>query len=161
MGVMRKALCVAVLGAMALPGSALAADTTSTVSGAIGSELSLAVATPAVMTITHSTPGTTSSLVTVTSTSLSWTLSIRDASGSATPGHMSRVTGGGPDTLENPLEWSLNGSGTFQGLTASPATVKTGALVGTALVDFRQPLGATEGVNATDTYNLTATYTVT
>lgn len=159
MRVMRKALCAAVLGAMALPGSALAADTTSTVAGAIGSELSLAVAAPAVMTMTHSTPGTASSLVTVVSTSPSWTLSIRDAGSS--PGLMDKVTGTGPGALSNPLEWSLNGSGTFANLTASPATVKTGAFVGTALVDFRQSIATSEAVNAADTYNLTATYTVT
>ena len=159
MGVMRKALCAAVFGALALPGSALAVDTTSTVSGAVGSELSLAVAAPSVMTLTHSTPGTASSLVTVTSTSLSWTLSIRDAV--TTPGLMDRVLGSGPDTLTNPLQWKLSTSGTYNDLTASAATVKTGSLVGTALVDFRQALGASEPVQAADTYNLTATYTVT
>jgi hypothetical protein len=157
---MRKALCAAVLGALLLPGSAFALDTTSTVAGAVGSELSLAVATPAAMVLTHSTPGTSSSLVTVTSTSPSWTLSIRDA-GATTPGLMDRVLGTGPSSLENPLEWKLSTSGTYNNLTSSPATVKTGSLVGTAQVDFRQPLNATEAVNATDTYNLTATYTVT
>ncbi len=160
MGVTRKALCAAVLGALALPGSAFAADTTSEVVGAIGSELSLSVATPPAMTMTHATSGTTSSLVTVTSTQTSWTLSIRDA-GADTPGHMDRVTGTGPASLSEPLQWSLNGSGTFYDLSATPATVKTGSLVGTALVDFRQPLGAAEGVRATDVYKLTATYTVT
>jgi hypothetical protein len=160
MSVMRRALCAAVLGALALPGSALAADATSSVSGAVGSELTLAVATPAAMTMTHATPGTTSSLVTVTSTSPSWTLSIRDAS-ATTPGQMDRVTGSGPASLTNPLEWKLNSSGSYNNLSATAATVTTGSLVGTALVDLRQSVGATEAVNATDTYSLTATYTVT
>ena len=159
MGVMRKALCAAVLGALALPGSALAVDTTSTVAGAVGSELSLAVAVPAVMTLTHSTPGTASSLVTVTSTSPSWTLSIRDA-GATSPGLMDRVSGSGPTSLGNALEWKLS-SGSYTNLTSSPATVTTGSFVGAAQVDFRQALGASENVNVADVYNLTATYTVT
>lgn len=159
MGVMRKALCAAVLGALALPGSALAVDTPSTVVGAVGSELSLAVAAPAAMTLTHSTPGTASSLVTVTSTSPSWTLSIRDA-GATSPGVMDRVSGIGPTALSNPLEWKLS-SGSYANLTSSPATVTTGSFVGTAQVDFRQALGASENVNVADVYNLTATYTVT
>jgi hypothetical protein len=157
---MRKALCAAVLGALVLPGSALAVDTTSTVAGAVGSELSLAVAAPAAMTLTHSTPGTASSLVTVTSTAPSWTLSIRDA-GATSPGLMDRVTGTGPSSLGTPLEWKLSSSGTYNDLTSSPATVRTGSFVGTAQVDFRQALGATENVNVADVYNLTATYTVT
>ena len=160
MGVMRRALCAAVLGALALPGSAMAVDTTSTVSGAIGSELSLAVAAPAVMSMTHATPGATSSMVTVTSTALSWTLSIRDA-GATTPGYMDRVTGTGPAGLSNPLEWKLSSSGSYNNLSASPATVTTGSLVQAVQVDFRQALGASEAVTATDTYGLTATYTVT
>jgi len=161
MGVMRKALCAAVLGCLALPGSALAVDTTSTVVGAVGSELSLAVAAPAAMTMTHSTPGTTSSVVSVVSTSPSWTLSVRDGDADATPGLMNRVLGSGPANLSNPLQWKLSSAGTFNDLTASPATVRTGSLVGTAQVDFRQALGASEAVSATDTYNLTVTYTVT
>ncbi len=160
MGVMRKALCAAVLGALALPGAASAAEATSDVTGAIGSELSISVATPAAMVMTRGGAGVTSSLVTVTSTQVSWTLSIRDDS-ATTPGHMDRLTGTGPASLEKPLQWSLNGSGQSFDLSATPATVKTGSLVDTALVDFKQELGASEDVKATDTYKLTATYTVT
>ena len=160
MGAMRKALCAAVLGALALPGSALAVDTTSDVVGTVGSELSLAVATPTAMTFTHATPGATASLVTVTSTALSWTLSIRDA-GSTTPGQMDRITGAGPSSLSNPLQWKLTTAGTYNNLSGTAATVTTGSLVGAVLVDFRQPLGASENVQVGDTYGLTATYTVT
>jgi hypothetical protein len=158
MGVMRTALVAAALGLLALPGSALAADTL--VGGTVGSELSLAVATPAVMTLTHASPGTTSSLVTVTSTAPSWTLKVSDGSGT-TPGFMDKITGGGPASLANPLEWKLSSAGTFNNLSATPATVTTGSLVGAALVDFRQALAATDDVAAADTYNLTATFTVT
>jgi len=160
MSVMRRALCAAVLGVFALPGSALAIDTTSDVTGAVGSELSLAVATPAAMTFTHATPGTTTSLVTVTSTALSWTLSIRDA-GATTPGQMDRVTGSGPATLTNPLQWKLSTASTYNNLSGTAATVTTGSLVGAVLLDFRQPLTASESVQFGDTYGLTATYTVT
>jgi hypothetical protein len=160
MRVMRKALCATVLGVLALPGTAAAVDTTSEVTGTVGSELSLAVGTPSPMVLTHATPGTASSLVTVTSTATSWTLSITDAS-ATTPGKMDRLIGGGPTSLANPLQWKLNSSGTYNNLSGTPATVTTGSLVGTALVDFRQTLEATEDVEVTDTYGLTVTYTVT
>ncbi len=160
MGVMRKALCAAVLGALALPGAASAAETTSDVSGTIGSELSLSASAPAAMVMTRAAAGTATSELTVSSTQPLWTLSIRDAS-ATTPGHMDRVTGTGPASLANPLQWSLSGSGQYYNLSGTPATVKTGALVETMNLDFRQTLGATEGVAAADTYKLTATYTVT
>jgi hypothetical protein len=155
---MRKATIVAAFGLLALPGSALATDTV--VGGTVGSELSLAVATPALMTLTHATSGTTSSLVTVTSTAPSWTLKISDGSGT-TPGFMDKVAGSGPASLTNPVEWKLSTSGTYNNLSATPATVTTGSLVGTALVDLRQTLAAADSVAVADTYNLTATFTVT
>jgi hypothetical protein len=158
MGAMRKAIIASVLGLLALPGSALATDTV--VGGAVGSELSLAVATPAVMTLTHATAGTASSLVTVTSTQASWDLKISDGSGT-TPGFMDKVLGSGPASLTNPLQWKLSTSGTYNNLSATPTTVTTGSLVGTALVDFRQALAAADNVAVADTYNLTATFTVT
>jgi hypothetical protein len=158
MGVMRTALVAAAFGVLAVPGTSFATDTV--VGGTVGSELSLAVATPAVMTMTHAGAGTTSSLVTVTSTQPSWTLKVNDGSGT-TPGFMDRVTGTGPASLTNPLQWKLSTSGTYNNLSATPATVTTGSLVGAALVDFRQDLAAADAVAATDTYNLTATFTVT
>lgn len=158
MRVMRKATIVAAVGMLALPTSALAVDTTSEVTGAVGSELSVSVAAPAAMTITHAQAGLTSSLVTVTSTE-SWTLSIKDAS-LITPGQMDRLTGTGPTSLASPLQWRLSGASTYNNLSGTAATVKTGSLVGEALVEFNQPVGASEAVKATDTYGLTATYTV-
>lgn len=160
MGSMRKVACAVALALLAVPASASAANTSAVVSGTVGSELSIAAATPAAMTLTHATPGLTSSLVTVTSTQPSWTLQVSDQ-GATTPGYMDRVTGSGPSSLGKPLEWSLDGSGTYSNLSSSPATVTTGSLVGTALVDFRQALGASDAVSATDTYGLTVTYTVT
>jgi hypothetical protein len=157
MGVMRKALVASVLGLLVLPASGLAADTV--VAGAVGSEVSLAVATPAVMALTHATPGTASSLVTVTSTEPSWDLQVSDNS-ATTPGYMDRVIGSGPASLTNPLQWKLSTSGTWNNLSATPTTVTTGSLVGAALVDFRQDLAAADGVATADTYSLTATFTV-
>lgn len=139
--------------------AAHAATSTSTVSGVIGTELSLAIASPAGMTITHATPGSTSSLVTVTSTNLSWTLSIKDAAAS-NAGHMYLVSS--PTTvLTNPLEWSNNGGSSYSNLSGTNATVKSGSLVDTATVTYRQTLGAAENVTAADVYNLVATFTVT
>jgi hypothetical protein len=151
------ALVVAV--ALALPGSALAATTsTSIVSATVGSELSLAVATPGVMTLTHSTPGSTSSLVTVTSTQPSWTLSIADQNTGLNAGHMLKAVGSTP--LQSALQWSPDNS-TFTGLSGTPATVGTGALIGTKTVYFNQPLGASDTAAAGDSYLLTVAYTVT
>lgn len=160
MGVMRKAIVPAVLGALALPGSAMALDATAPVSAAVATELSLSVATPAAMTLNHSTPGTTSSLVTVTSTQPTWTLSIKDAA-ATTPGRMARGVGTGPANLTNPLEWRLSGATTYNNLSGTAATVTTGTLVGTALVEYRQSLTSSEAVKAAETYSLTSTFTVT
>jgi hypothetical protein len=160
MGSMPKAACAVVLALLAMPAGAQAADTSTVVSGTVGSELSIAAATPAAMTLTHATPGLTTSLVTVTSTQPSWTLQVSDQD-ATTPGYMDRVTGGGPASLSSPLQWKLDGAGTYNDLSSTPATVATGSLVGTALVDFQQALGASDAVSATDTYGLTVTYTVT
>lgn len=155
------------LGLLIAPGaSAATSSTDSTVSGLGGTELSLSAATPAALTLTHSLAGTSTSLVTVTSTSPSWTLSVSDAdaSGSGTPGYMDKVNcvGGAllGGSLSNPLEWSSDGS-TFNALSGTPATVKTGSLVDAQTVTYRQSLGASDAVATGDCYSLTATYTVT
>ena len=147
----------AALAAVAAPGTASAATTTSVVGAVVGSELSLAAATPAAMTMTHSTPGTSSSVVTVTSTQLSWTLSIADNNTGANSGHMLKTVGAAP--LAGALEWSPDNA-TFSSLSGSPATVGTGSLVGTKNVYFRQALGASEDVAAGDNYTITVAYTV-
>ena len=161
---MTRLLLLAVLASMALPSVASAADTkTSTVSGLIGDELSLAVATPALLTFTHADPGTSSSLATVTSTHLSWTLSIADNNNGTNSGHMLKTAGAGPAAvgtpLDNALQWKSTGS--FADLTGSGATVKTGSLIGTATVDYKQSLGASENVALSDAYQLTVKLTVT
>ena len=154
------------LGLLVAPGAS-AATTDSTVSGVAGAELSLAAATPAAMTLTHALAGTSTSLVTVTSTSPSWTLSIEDAdaSGSATPGYMDAVNcvGGAllGGSLTNPLEWSNDSGSTYNALSATPATVKTGSLSDAQTVTYQQSLDASDAVAAGDCYSLTATYTVT
>jgi hypothetical protein len=158
---------VAALGLIA-PAGALAASTStaSEVTSTAGAELSLVVATPAAMTLTHAVTPTATSAVTVTSTSPSWTLSVsdQDASGSLTPGKMDRVNcitsallGG---SLASALQWSVDGT-TFNSLSGTPATVATGSLVDAKTVTYRQALGATEGITVGDCYRLTATYTVT
>jgi hypothetical protein len=154
----RQAILIAAVAALAAPAAAAAATTTSTLNGTVGAELSISVASPAAMTFTHAAPATTSSLVTVTSTQASWTLSIVDAA-TSNAGHLFKV--GSPATvLQNNLQWSADGA-TFYNLTGAPATVKTGSLVDTATVTFRQTLRPTENVVQGDVYNLVATYTVT
>ena len=159
----RAALLTAV-AALALPAGAQAAESTSLVTGTAISELSLGVAVPAAMNLTHTAPATTSSLVTVTSTNLAWTLSIADNAGiaGANPGKMLKTAGavapavGTP--LANPLQWSSDAT-TFSNLSGTNATVGTGTLVGTKTVTLRQALGATEAVTAGDIYGLTLKYT--
>lgn len=166
----RAVLAVAAtLALLAVPGTALAAteSSDSDVTGVVAANLALSVGTPAQMSLTHISNATSTSLVTVTSTSLSWTLSIRDqdASLSGTPGRMDKVncvTGallGG--SLESPIEWSGNLGSTYSNLTGTPATVMTGSLVDAKTVTYRQVLGASEDVAAGECYKLRATFTVT
>jgi hypothetical protein len=144
------------LATMVAPAGASAL--TSTVNGTVGAELSLAIATPAVMTLTHGTPGSSSSVVTVTSTNASWTLTVSDASGSSQPGHMNKV--GAPTVfLQDALQWSSNSGATWNSLSGTAATVGTGALLGTKTVTYQQALASGEGAAAGDSYNITVTYT--
>jgi len=153
----RLAPVVTVAALLLVPSTASAL--TSTVTGAIGTELSLAVATPAAMTITHGTPGASSSIVTVTSTNALWTLSLTDASGSTNPGHMNKV-GAPTNFLSDALQWSSNGGTTWNNLVASGGpSVGTGSLVGTKTVNYQQQLAVGENVTALDAYTLTVTYT--
>ena len=160
------ALVTALALAALLPASAAqAASTSQTVSGTIGSELTLSVTTPpADMSITHTTPGSTSTVLAVVSTLGSWTLSIQD-NGATTPGKLDRVdcitrspTSG---SLANALSWADPGASTSGTLSSSPATVKSGSgLISAETVNYTQSLGAAESVNAGDCYELSATYTV-
>lgn len=156
----RRAAAIATCGAiaaLAAPVNASAETTSSVVNASVGSELSLAATSPAGMTLTHSTPGTTSSLVSVTSTQPSWTLSIADSNSGANSGRMLKTVGGTP--LQNPLQWSPDNA-TFSSLSGSAATVGTGSLVGSKNVYFRQALGASEDVAAGDNYTINVAYTV-
>ncbi len=161
------ALSVLAAGLIAPAGALATTDSsTSAITGTAAPELSLAVASPAALVLTHATPATATSVVTVTSTSPSWTLTIsdQDGSGSGTAGRMDKVNciGGAllGGSLTNALQWSPDGT-TFTSLSGTPATVATGSLVGATTVTYKQSLGATEAVTAADCYSLTATYTVT
>jgi hypothetical protein len=155
-------IAVAVLGLAIVPASASAVSVPSTVSGTVATELSLSIATPAAMNLTHATPGSSSSVVTVTSTNPTWTLSIVDTNGgtSASPGHMNKV-GSSSVFLQDPLQWSSNGGSTWNNLSGTAATVGTGTLVGTKTVNYQQSLGASEGVTSGDSYTISVTYTAT
>lgn len=159
---LRAAALLAAGAALALPAGAQAAESTSLVTGTAVSELSLGVSTPAVLNLSHAAPATTSSVVTVTSTNLAWTLSIADNNAATNAGKMLKTAGatspavGTP--LANALQWSSDAS-TFSDLTGANATVGAGTLVGTKTVTLRQALGATEAVTAGDAYALTLKYT--
>lgn len=151
----------AAVAAFGAPSAALALDTDSTVSGTAGTELSLAVATPAAMTFTPSTDGTSSSVVTVTSTQASWTLSVLEK-GAGNPvvagdGKLAATVGGA--ALANPLKWKV-GATAFTALTGTAATVSTGTLVDTRTVDYLQEINATESITAGDAYSAILTYRV-
>jgi len=154
---LRAPLGLAATVLLALPASSMAADQNATVSGVVGTELSLAAATPGAMTFSPSTDGTASSAVTVTSTQPSWTLSILDQS-ATTPGHLDKASGVG--SLTDPLEFRLSGAGSYSSLSGSAQTVTTGSLVDTKTVDYRQQIEATEDIAAGDAYNAVVTYRV-
>jgi hypothetical protein len=153
---------VVVAALAAIPGTAMAANTTSLVTGVVGTELSLAAATPAAMTLTHATPGATSQVVTVTSTQASWTLTIADNNIGTNAGHMLKTLGTGSAPTGSPLnlalQWSPDGT-TFHDLTGTAATVGTGALVGAKTVSLKQTLDSLDAVTLGDTYQLTLNYT--
>lgn len=160
----RNLVAAAAIGAvLALPAGAQAVETTSLVTGTVATELSLAVAAPAAMSFSHAAPATTSSVITVTSTQVAWTLSVSDNNAAANSGKMLKTAGTGVATLgaplANALQWAPDGT-TFSSLSGTAATVGTGTLVGTKTVTWRQALGATENVTTGDVYSLTAKYTV-
>lgn len=152
---------VATVAAMAFPAASMAATTgdTSPVSGTVGSELTLSVTDAAALSpaFTHTAAGTSSSAVEVTSTSASWTLSIKDAAVS-NAGHLTK-DGLGATPLANALQWKRD-AGSFADLSGTDATVKTSASYDTMTVGFSQGLGATEDVVAGDNYSLDVTYTL-
>lgn len=158
---LRSLVIAGIAAAAAAPSSALAVETDSTVTGTAGTELSLAVAAPAAMTFTPTTDGTTSSLITVTSTQASWTLSVFEK-GAGSPvvagdGKLSANVGGA--ALANPLKWKV-GATAYTALTGTAATVSTGTLVDTRTVDFLQEINATEDLTAADAYSAILTYRV-
>ena len=162
MRLIRASLILAV-AALALPAASQAATSTSTVSGLVGTELAVSAATPSTLSFNHTTPATASSVVTVTSTQLSWTLSVADNNTGTNTGHMLKTAGGGTAAVGSPLatalQWAPDAS-TFADLSGTNATVGTGTLVGTKTVTFKQALDAAENVTAGDSYQLTVKYTV-
>jgi hypothetical protein len=146
----------AAAAALAAPSGALAIDTNSTVSGTAGTELSLAVATPSAMTFTPSTDGTTSSLVTVTSTAPTWTLSILE-SGTGADGKMATAAG---VALNNALEWKLSSADSYTALTGTAATVDTGVLVDTRTIAYKQQIDASEDITSGVAYSAVVTLRV-
>lgn len=151
----------AVVAVMAFPAASMAATTSddSPVSGSVGTELTLSVTDAAALSpaFTHSGASTTSSAVAVTSTSASWTLSIKDGA-ETNAGHLTK-DGLGVAALQNPLQWKRD-AGTFAALSGTNATVKTSASYDTMTVNFSQSLGSTEDVVAGDNYSLDAVYTL-
>jgi hypothetical protein len=157
-------LAAIVAGALAIPSTALAASTPSVVTGLVGTELSLSASTPAVIPLSHATAGTSSQVVTVVSTQPTWTLTVADSNTGANNGHMLKTLGTGSAPVGSPLDlalqWSPNGT-TFNDVTGNPATVGTGALVGTKTVTLKQALDNLDAVTTGDTYALTLNYTAT
>jgi flagellar capping protein FliD len=162
---LRTLLSMGAITCALLPATAIAATSTApTVSGIIGSELSVAVSTPPTpMALTHAADGTSAAALSVVSTT-PWTLTIHDAS-TTTPGQMDKVncTSHAPlgGSLANAMQWANALDATKSGaLSGTPATVATGNLVGVATVNFSQSLGASEALVAADCYELQATFTV-
>jgi hypothetical protein len=160
-----RMLSVGAIAALLLPATAMAAtSSTSTVSGLVGSELSVSVSTPPpAMALTHAVNGTTTAALTIVSTT-PWTLKVSDA-GATTPGYLDKVncmtSAALTGSLVNALQWANTADGTKSGaLSATAATVATGTLGGAVSVLFTQTLGASEALTSGDCYQLTATWTV-
>jgi hypothetical protein len=154
---------LAITVTLALPGVSQAAESTSLVGGVVGSEISVVAATPVALSLSHASPATASTVVTVTSTQPSWTLSISDNNTGSNSGHILKTAGTGAAAVDSPLgsalQWSPDGASFFD-LTGTPAEVGTGSLVGTKTVTYKQALGSTEDVSTGDAYQLTTKLTV-
>lgn len=165
-------LLALVAGALA-PAGAQAADVN--VNALVADGLTLSVNTPSALALYPGQTNTSVANAIVTSTAVSWTLSIKDNTGAAYPaghtaGHMDKLSGTGPtcsavgsfagtlSELDSALSWSATGgnSGT---LTGSNQTVKTGSLIQTVPITYSQPIGASEAVAANDCYRVVITYT--
>jgi hypothetical protein len=149
--------------ALALPGTALAASDTDTVSGTVGSELSISTSgNVSLSAFSPSTDGAGSSTVSISSTQSSWTLSIKD-SGLTTPGQLDKVDCDTREALSgslaSALAWAVP-SGNSGSLSGTDATVRTGASVEDVTVNFTQAIGATEDLVQDDCYELAAVWTV-
>jgi hypothetical protein len=154
-----------VLVALVVPAAGLSATGTTTVSGVVGSELSVTTTPASAITLTHASAGSTSTTVSVTSTLPAWALTIHDGS-ALTPGKMDRVdcvtrsllTG----SLTNSLAWSAPAEGTSGSLSATPAPVKSnGSLIGSVAVNFSQTLSSSDAAASGSCYELTAVWTAT
>jgi len=123
------------------------------------------VTSPAAMTITHATAGTSSLTLAVTPTTpvTPYTMTIVDASSTA-PGFMLRVNcstraalGG---SLANRLGWASTVPGTSGSLSGTAQTVVSASLLATVKIDFTQTLGAAESVASGACYEAPVTITV-
>lgn len=157
------ALSACLLGLAVAPAASPAAETTTNVTATVSSELSVGVSTPpATMLLSRSTPGASTAVLDITSTT-PWTVTVHDAA-AGTPGHMDEVDcvtrAAGTGSLAGALKWENSAGATSGSLSGTPATVATGDLLGTVTVDFEQSIGASEEVAANDCYQLTTTFTV-
>lgn len=155
-------LAGAAVVALSVPAAASAATGTSDVSGTVGSELSVSAPNAALSSFTPSTDGNGSTLVTVSSTSDEWSLTLHDAT-ELTAGQMDRVNCGTRVPTTGSLAGALgySASGGSGSLSAAPASIRTGASYETVSVSFTQGIGATEDVVAGDCYEVQATFTAT
>ncbi|MFL5907564.1 MAG: hypothetical protein ACJ75Z_08215 [Solirubrobacterales bacterium] len=146
------------------------------IDGTVVNGITLAVATPSALALFPGQTNTSVGLVTVTSTTPSWTLSVKDSStgypSGHTVGHMAKLNGTGTcsliggfapslSQLNSPLSWDATATGGSSGtLTGTNQTVKNGSLVEAIPVTYSQPVSASEDLSTGDCYRVVVTYTV-
>jgi hypothetical protein len=155
-------IAAAATALLVLP-SAAGADS-QPVSGVVQSTLGISVSGPVVLT--GFAPGQTatgSGSVTVTSTG-PWVLRLQDLAGT-NPGHMLRTAGtGGATALAHALDWAasptLGGTGGSGSLSGTATVAASGTLSDLVVMNYSQPIGATEQLTTGSVYGLTVTITV-
>jgi hypothetical protein len=164
-----RALLVAGVATLAFPAASLAADpapSNSTVTGTVGTELSITAPNVDMGTLRHGT-NTASGGVTVTSTSDWWLTAVDPAA--TDKGKLVRVGAGlGTPVLGNPIVFTLGPAVSgledpdlaVSGGLASPLT-ESGTLSDTVPVAFSQTVGNDEDLKEGEAYQMTVEYTAT
>jgi hypothetical protein len=157
-----RALLVAGAATLAFPAASLA--DAGTVTGTVGTELSISAPNVTIPALKHGA-NSTAGAVTVTSTN-DWWLTAVDASATGSKGHLVRSAAGvGTDVLSNPLAITLGAapSGDASAINGdlSVAVTESGTMSDTVPVLFSQAVGNAEDIKEGEQYQMSIEYTAT